>query len=686
MNITKPQLNAAIQQTLGALVLQAVPTSTEAQVARAQVGSNAPLVGGADARAVIEELKLSLGLKSEAELATITQEQCLAKAGSAVEGMALFALVVVIQAHLACEETKPSGVLPAKKEPLPTLDVKAYAGNYEQPQAPRRCDPLVLVMNNVAPSTPDKPVKIYLINRSDLDAKPIELPGSTEKAKDGAYSFVADGNWMQEHGIKAGAVLELVQAKLDADGKPTRKSKGTVVKVNPGGAQLIGAPSLPPGDVIGNVQQLPNLRLEPDPAPSHVRATRIAAALHGGLLCLEPKGDERAIEPFAKIRLENLSTGVTSGPFEVGADGGFAASIAACKNDAIVVHIADHSHNLEDPLFERILSLRAGLESEPLLAVNPALGIDGPPSMALGRIALVEGKRIVSDRAITAGSIVTLTKEPDAPGEKPKVVRGIAGADGCLSLELPFEVHADDVFDLVVQNPFGGLPKPTDYQTKASAKARLEIGADGSLGLVSSEGRVHAKGSASGDAAVPMIDQTDRVESGTPLLEDAHFQIKSFKLGFRPRDWNTGNGAQISVDSDQRATPQAAVREENGALVVTLHSELRGGWSEPNKDFNLGVGFGSFGGSSWSNNNPQGVNPVRQLLISKPDGAEVPVRFVTAEGKPIAEGKVAAKWTTYTEGGGSIYINAHWGSMSRPVETYKAVGWDLVPGSLVSAS
>ena len=63
-----------------------------------------------------------------------------------------------------------------------------------------------------------------------------------------------------------------------------------------------------------------------------------------------------------------------------------------------------------------------------------------------------------------------------------------------------------------------------------------------------------------------------------------------------------------------------------------------------------------------------------------------PVRFVTAEGKPIAEGKVVAKWSTYTEGGGSIYINSHWGSVSRPVETYKAVSWSLVPGSLKGAA
>lgn len=685
MNISKPIFNAAVQQTIGALVLQGVGQSTQAKAAQAKLGP-APSVAGSDARPVIEELKKSLGLKTDAELALVTQEDCQKHCATPVEGLALFALVVVLQAHLCGPDTKPAcGILPAKKEPLPTLDVKAYAGNYEQPVAARRCDPLVLVFGNVAPSTPEKPVKLYLINRSDLDAKPIELPANTEKAQNGAYSFQADGAWMQQNGIKAGAVLELYQAKLDENQKPTRISKSTVIKVNPGGAALIASPSLPPGDVIGNVTQLPNLRLDPDPAPTHVRPARLSAALHGGLLTISPKADALALEPFAQIRLENLSTGQSSGPFEVGADGGFAATISAGPNDAIVMHAVDHSRSFGDAYYERLLTLRAGIDCEPLLAVNPALGIDGPPVIALGRVSLDCGKTLVAQQAFTPGSLVTLSKEPDAPGEAPKIVRGIAGPDGSLSLSLPFEVHADDVFDLVVKNPFAGLDKPTPIQGKASAKARLEIGSDGSLGLVSSEGRTYAAGTAEGGAAVKGIDQTDRVESGTPLLEDAHFDIQGFSMGFRPRDWNTGNGASIQLGADQRVTPQAAVRVDGNGLVVTLHSELRGGWSEPNKDFHLGVDFGTFGGGSWSTKNP-GVAPVQQLMISKPEGTEVPVRFVTAEGKPIAEGKVVAKWSTYTEGGGSIYINSHWGSVSRPVETYKAVSWSLVPGSLKGAA
>lgn len=85
---------------------------------------------------------------------------------------------------------------------------------------------------------------------------------------------------MQQNGIKAGAVLELYQAKLDENQKPTRLSNSTVIKVEPwAGVVLIASPSLPPGDVIGKrhpAHRIRSIPIAPDAPAAHADERRAA--------------------------------------------------------------------------------------------------------------------------------------------------------------------------------------------------------------------------------------------------------------------------------------------------------------------------------------------------------------------------------------------------------------------------
>lgn len=671
MKIQSRALETAVQQTAGALLLNPVQGSTPAAQAQAQIfGAEAPLVAAKDARAQLQPLLEAFGFDRPEQLQSVTQADCLACSKSPMDAMALFALVVVVQAHLA--PCAPKGcVLPPRKDPLPTLDVKAWVGDYE---AARPVDPLILIVENVAPTSPKNPVKLFLVNRSDLhDPKPIELPANLDKAKDGAYSFQADEAWMRQHGIKPGAVLELYQVKYDEHGKETRRSEPTVVASNPSRAGLIPAPELPPGDVIGNIQPQANLRLHPDVVPTGVRPENIAAKLHDGLLTVTRRLDQPAFEPFTKLVAENLSTGAKSDPAEVKADGAFHLAVAAKHGEAVILRAVDHSHDLGDPLYQRKLVLRAGVDDAPMLVRNPAIGFDGAPQVQLGRVGLGKGKDCQSfqvDRGFTPGSVVTLARIPDQPGVKGESITGVAGPDGSLSLPMPFAVHAKDIFEVQVKNAYALNEKRHELQEDAVSTVRFEVNADGSLCALKKEGAV-----SDGADPVAKLDNTDRKRT------DPKLTVQGFSMSFRPRDWNTGNGASLKVGLERRVKPEAHVRRDGDELVVTLRAAHHA-HRDQKQETGVAVGFGAFGGAPRAHDNNL-VYDVRNHMLQQKEGDRVAVRFEDEDGRVLARAQLETKWGFYSEGGHSIYINQHWGSVQTKQERYRRVEFPMVPGSLV---
>lgn len=625
-------LGDQLQRTIGRIAADPVaaqPNQVAKQAAdKLELGA-LPFTKG-EAQAITKQLVDALGLQKESDLAQVTQAQCFQKAQNPMDGVVLWSLVIAVQVHLDGCKPVDGAVLPRRKEPLPQLGVDASAGVFVDPQRPVQRDPLVLVFDKIEPSTADNPTKLFIVNRSDLNnPKTIELPADTMKAKDGKYVLILGDEWMVANNIRAGDVLEVFQTK----GKDqARRSPSTYTRINKNGPGRHTLPRDLPQDVVGNVQLRAEFERILDPRPAAIRADNMDARLDGGLFRLQRRGDDPATEPFSKVIVENLRTGEKSEPVEVDAQGGFAAQVAAQKNDPILVRVVDHSNKSGDVHFERRLTLEAGRESAPLLAVNPTLGIDAPPTLALDRVALVDGcAALAGTQAVTPGSIVTITRA----GHPEQTVTAIADADGSFRAKMPFEVYADDVFDLKVASPFTRLEKPEAWQAKAFASARLEVNQNASLDVAAREGRVLDQG-----AAVKKHDNIDRVDSGTPFLQDMRASLEGFGFRFEPFNQNTGNGCTVSLVADARAKPTARLALEDGAVVVRLEGNVRGGWPEGTSDAHANVIWGANNSTdSWAWNN-SAVGPFRQKMVGLAAGEKVPVVFKDEQGRLMAKGEM----------------------------------------------
>jgi hypothetical protein len=280
---------------------------------------------------------------------------------------------------------------------------------------------------------------------------------------------------------------------------------------------------------------------------------------------------------------------------------------------------------------------------------------------------------LMSDRAITAGSIVKITRTVEGACES---VTTIAGREGSFSVPMPFQVHAQDVFDVEVMNPFAALGKHK-LQKNAVAKARFEVNADGTLDLVSHEGAVHAKDTAQGKAPQRVHDNSDH------LKRAPQFVVNDFSMHFIPRDGNTGNSASLALSVDRRGLAQAFVGLEGNEVVVTMRTQSSESdyYNEGGPKRGAHVDFASFGGGTraWDN---AAIGPIRQHMLTRQEGEEVPVRFQTTDGQVVARARVKADWGTFQTGGHGIYINEHWGTVRTAVETHKNLSFKLVPGSL----
>lgn len=651
MKLDQP-LSPNLQRIVGQVSSQAIGSDPKAEakdIAAQQAPGLAP--SRAELDSVAQQLVAQLGLKNPSELGGITQAHCFECAESPMAASVMWSLIIAVQVHCPpVEPVKPK--LGRRQAALPKLDVEACAGEYQDRPQPIRVDPLVLIFGNVEPTSQDNPTALYLVNRSNLDdPQPVKLPGDLLKAEDGKYALILGDAWMAEHNIKPGNVLELYQTK--GEGKAQRESPSTFVRINKGGPGVAEAPNLPPHDNIGAgpVREMFNKDL--DPKPTAVRAERMQAQLQDGMLELRRCGEQPALEPFSKVVLENLRTGEKSEPVEVAEDGGFNARIASEPGDAIVVRSVDHSHEFGDATFERLLTLQAGRDHVPLLATNPNHGIDEPPKVALGRVGLSDDcLRLQSDCGLTPGSIVTITRA----GYEDETLKAVVDATGSLDVPLPFQPHADDVFDVEVQNPFNAhIEAPEGWNAKARAEVRLEINEDGTLDLVRSEGAVHAADTDAGQQAVAAHDNVDRVESGTPYEQDNRLQIKDFTLRFEPFNRNTGNSQSISLAADGRAPYAVGWSDwdkDAGILTVQVDTEVKGGWPQEDKDLRANLGWGKGGSTTSRGFQNNGVNGLRNAFVGLEKDTKIPVRFQDGDGNVFAKGTLDTSVDTRPTGSG----------------------------------
>jgi hypothetical protein len=652
MKLQQP-LSPHLQRVVGQVSTQAagVPADVQAKDVAVQAGPGlAP--GRAELDHVAQQLLQQLGLRSLGDLAQVTQGHCLRCAEGPMDAMVMWSLVIAVQIHCAPAEPPKKKLLPRRQDALPKLDVEACAGEYQDRPQPIRVDPLVLKFGNVEPTSQDVPTHLYMINRSNLDdPQAVLLPGDLLKAVDGKYGLILGDAWMAEHGIKPGNVLEFYQTKGEGDAE--RRSPSSVVRINKGGAGLVDAPDMPPHDNIGAgpVREMFNKAL--DPKPAAVRPERMQACLRGDTLEVGLSSQQPALEPFSKVVVENLRTGEKSAVAEVGEDGAFKALVKARDGDPIMIRAVDHSHELGDAAFERLLTLQVGREAVPMLAVNPTLGIDAPPSVALGRLALSEDcLRLQSDCGLTPGSIVTVQRA----GHAQETIKAVVDATGSLDVALPFAPHADDVFDVLLQNPFNAhVAQPAGWSAKARAEVRLELNEDGTLDHVRSEGAVHAADTAAGRRPVAGLDNVDRVESGTPYRQDSRLKVEGLRLYFEPFNPNTGNSVQLTASADSRAqhvTGWMAWDKAAGVLTVQVDADVRGGWPQEDKQARTHIGWGKAGEASSQGFYNQGVNPIRHAFVGLPDGAQVPVRFQDGEGRVFGEATLKTKVSTAGTGSG----------------------------------
>lgn len=657
LDLKSLNLSPALREQVGrTIAAQAGPAPIDALE---PVAPSARPISNPAVRAELESITApilaALGKKTVAELGQVSFGQCSQATQDPLDALVLFSLVLALQIHCPpCQAEKGCGPKPARKDPLPKLGVVAKAGAFEAPSPPPNPrDPLILIFKNVAPSTPENPTEIYMVNRSNLrDRTPVLLPADLSKAHAGAYSLILGDEWMMQHGVRPSQTLSFYQVK--AKDPKASKSEVTTVSVNAKGPGLINTPTLPPGDRVGEVTVREQFRKFLDVVPAPVAPENLSHSLEGGLFTAFASAQGPATEPLARVVAQNLRTGERGPTAVVDAEDQFASSVPAKAGDPILIRIFDHSRSVDDPAYERRLTVLAGEASPALLSENPHLGIDAPPTLRLGRVELGgQGCReLVGKLAATPGSVIS-ARRIGLDGKPGELATTIAGVEGSFRLTMPFEVHTGDVFDLLVESPFRAGPGRTAAQERAFAAARLEVTPEGGLGVVSTEGATRRRGAPEGDAPVAPISNVDTVASGEPLLHRLRPTLLDFGLCFEPFNPNTGNSASLRVRSDGRAPPRARVHwdAERSEVEVVLAPTVPGGWPEPEKDHHVPVGFGTFDGASWAFNNAA-VNPVRHALVARAAGERIPVRFTHDDGETFARGELVVDVVSAGTGSG----------------------------------
>lgn len=671
------QLSPALREQVGRTVA--------AQVGQAPIEKperEERCLGQAPSQAVRAELEsitgpilAALGKKSVGEVSQVTLSDCTSATKDPVDALVLYSLVLALQVHCTpCQAPSGCGPKPPRKERLPKLGVVAKAGAFETPKPPPTPrDPLILIFKNVAPSTPENPTQIFMVNKSDLHGrKPILLPTDLSKAKDGEYSLILGDEWMAEHGIRPSQTLSFHQTK--AGQSKLGPSEETTVSVNSKGPGLINTPALPPGDRVGEVTVRDQFRKFLDVVPAPVRPENLSHSLENGMFTAFASAMGPATEPLARVIVQNLATGERGPMTIVGEDDQFASAVAAKRGEPMLVRIFDHARAVDDPAYERRLTVIAGEAGPLMLAGNPQLGIDAPPALRLGRVELggESCQELMGKLAATPGSVISV-RRIGLDGKPGELARTVAVEDGSFRLPMPFEVHTGDVFEVKVESPFVFGEQRTEVQKRAVAEARLEVATDGSLSLVSSSGAVGARGTKEGDAPMAKLSNVDTVQSGEPIFHRLRPTVLDFNLRFEPFNPNTGNGASIRVRSDGRAPPRTQVQwdHEKGELVLVMAQAIPGGWPEAAKDHSSSsVGFGTYDGTSWAFNNAQ-VGPVRSALVGRAAGERIPVRFVHDDGVVFARAEMEVEIKVEGTGSGAggtqqtRYVKLDPGSMQK---------------------
>lgn len=466
-----------------------------------------------------------------------------------------------------------------RENPLPRPKGHACMGRFQAPAAPPGRDPLVLVLEKIKPGA-----ELYMMRRRADEAfdfdQAIKLPANTEKyvQPDGSYNIVFDDDWCVAHGIEPGAILEIRQRMPDE----SRPSDGLVIPINGEGMPCTpvqngraGAAyriNLPPGDRIGNIQELPLFVHEPDTRPPAISAEKLSHTVDNGKIIVRG-----ALEPFAKVVLENYKTGAKSDVITVGTDGRFEAKVHGSKDHAFLVHVLDHQGSFDANLrpskanHNRILTGIAGTNDPLVLAENPRLGVKGPVEVRLNRASVV-GDKLVFDRGLTPGSLVTVRNDSSEPVREFKTVASFGG-----SFVLPADLHVDDIITLTAANPFA----PTSSEATTTIKAKVIQGKKGcELSLLEDHGdATFVKGLPT--SAIDKAENLDRVTSAQPSPVSLPFSITSLHGSEMSLTAQLQGAVGVSKDGQVRA--ESSIRFDREARVMTMVVDLlrSGGFEKP---------------------------------------------------------------------------------------------------------
>ncbi|MBI4821132.1 MAG: hypothetical protein HY791_33035 [Deltaproteobacteria bacterium] len=559
----------------------------------------------------------------------------------------------------------PGKVVEQRKNQLPSLDVKRLvAGRFEEKVPERvRPDPLILEMDGVV-----RGAQIFVRNASDLQhpGRMIELPVNSTQAEveTGNLKTVLADEWMKEHGVRVGDVLELIQRKGGRESAPTQ------VPMNGGyeGGQKIPAPNLKDAIWVGFKEvppTLPIFALENDRSGTRIQVDRQKGIFDGSQVTLRARADSdgtaRFCEPRASIGLVNVNDpgSKLSLAGRVGNQGDFVASVAA-KNaaEAIVEVIADHSGQL-DPTLDRSASLRvvsfpAGRPDLAVLATNPMLGISGRPTVALGRFQLQGGEsghggQLSGRAAVTPGSLVRVINQ-----ETKYDFTTVAGPDG--SFQLPASLFPGDELQITVRNPFTVLKHHPnvhieDCETKLAVKV---VGAGQGLGLVPVErdGRPPAAVTSDPVSAESNVDRAvDSEPRRRPLSGRVTGLSFSAATSMHP-DVYGGSPVKLTLEPDSRVVGGPTFSDRNASSVkldpethtirVTVDYTRAGGWEEkPASVEPLTIDLAAERGA-FSNEKIFGKSAAGELNRA----ASWQLEVVTSEGVVLAKKKVSAELVT----------------------------------------
>ncbi len=453
-----------------------------------------------------------------------------------------------------------------RQNPLPRPKGHACMGRFQAPTAPPGRDPLVLALEQIKPGA-----ELFMMVRRadekfDFD-QAIKLPANTEKyvQADGRYNIVFDDAWCAAHDIEPGAILEIAQRMPDG----SRASDGLVVAINAAGmpctpvqngrAGTAHRINLPPGDRIGNIQELPLFVHEADPRPVRIDPAKLSHRVEYGKIVVRG-----ALEPFANVMAENASTGAKGDPVKVGADGSFEARVHGSENHGILLRVLDHhvpfggAQHGAHANHERRLTGIAGTKEPLVLAENPRLGMKGPVELRLARASVV-GEKLILDRGVTPGSLITVRNDSSEPVREFKTAASLGG-----SFVLPADLHVDDFITLTVANPFASVSSEASISIRAkviSGKKGCELSLMEDFGDAAFVKKLPR-------SAIDRGENVDRVTSAQPNPVSLPFSINSIQGG------EMGLGVTIQSDvaasKDGRAQVSSSITFDREAKKMTM--------------------------------------------------------------------------------------------------------------------